>query len=214
VTIRAADGTVLRRTRVLPDGQQIVLIDDMTRFQPVDVSRLPEPRRQVVEYTGDETELRAALARAMAQDVGRSFSLRQIRDIDRVRYLAPEIEIDAITFATGSSAIDPSQAQELAALGRTLVAMIEDNPAEVFLIEGHTDAVGDAGFNLALSDRRAETVALALTEYFDVPPENLVVQGYGESDLKIQTQAAERENRRANVRRITGLLGNQTASLR
>jgi hypothetical protein len=39
----------------------------------------------------------------MAQDVGRSFSLRQIREIDRVRYLAPEIEIDAITFATGSA---------------------------------------------------------------------------------------------------------------
>jgi outer membrane protein OmpA-like peptidoglycan-associated protein len=150
----------------------------------------------------------------MAQDVGRSFSLRQIREIDRVRYLAPEIEIDAITFATGSAAIDPGQAQQLAALGRTLVSLIEENPAEVFLIEGHTDAVGDASYNLALSDRRAESVALALTEYFDVPPENLVVQGYGESDLKVPTQAAERENRRANVRRITGLLGTQQAELR
>jgi outer membrane protein OmpA-like peptidoglycan-associated protein len=214
VTIRAADGTLLRRTRVLPDGREVLLIDDMETAQPVEVAELPEPAREVVRYTGDEEELRAALARAMSQDVGRSFSLRQIRELDRVRYLAPEIEIDAITFPTGSAAIQPDQAQQLAVLGRALVGLVEENPAEVFLIEGHTDAVGDASYNLALSDRRAESVALALTEYFDVPPENLVVQGYGEFDLKVPTSTAERENRRANVRRITGLLGVEEAGLR
>ena len=83
---------------------------------------------------------------------------------------------------------------------------IRDNPQEIFLIEGHTDAVGAATYNLALSDRRAESVALALSEYFDVPPENLVVQGYGEEYLKIPTLLSERENRRASVRRITDLL--------
>jgi hypothetical protein len=40
------------------------------------------------------------------------------------------------------------------------------------------------------------------------------VQGYGEFDLKVPTQTAERENRRANVRRITGLLGIESAELR
>ncbi|MCZ7675646.1 MAG: OmpA family protein [Roseovarius sp.] len=74
------------------------------------------------------------------------------------------------------------------------------------MVEGHTDAVGRASYNLALSDRRAESVALALTEYFDVPPENMVVQGYGESNLKVLTPGPERENRRATVRRITPLL--------
>ena len=44
---------------------------------------------------------------------------------------------------------------------------------------GYTDAVGDESYNLLLSDRRAETVALALSEYFGVRPENMVVQGYG-----------------------------------
>ena len=105
VTIRAADGTLLRRTRILPDGREVLLIDDMEQFQPVEIARLPDAPRNSVRYTGDEEELRAALARAMSQDVGRSFSLRQIREIDRVRYLAPEIEIDEITFASGSAAI-------------------------------------------------------------------------------------------------------------
>ena len=87
---------------------------------------------------------------------------------------------------------------------------IQANPADIFLIEGHTDAVGAEDYNLMLSDRRAETVALALTEYFDVPPENMVVQGYGEYDLRVQTQAAERANRRVAVRRITPLLNGGT----
>ena len=90
--------------------------------------------------------------------------------------------------------------------GLTIEDRLAENPREVFLIEGHTDAVGNDAFNLALSDRRAETVALALTENFNIPPENLVVQGYGERYLKVPTQDAERTNRRATVRNITPLL--------
>lgn len=45
--------------------------------------------------------------------------------------------------------------------------------------------------NLALSDRRAESVALALTEYFDIPPENMIIQGHGETELLIDTQSDE-----------------------
>ncbi len=93
-----------------------------------------------------------------------------------------------------------------------MLDLIDENPGEVFLIEGHTDATGGAAFNLALSDRRAESVALALTEFFDVPPENMVIQGYGESNLKVRTLESEPANRRAVVRRITPLL--QTAELR
>ena len=84
--------------------------------------------------------------------------------------------------------------------------LLDENPGEMFLIEGHTDATGKAAMNLALSDRRAESVALALTEYFDIPPENMVVQGYGEAELLIDTQKDERRNRRVAVRVITPLL--------
>jgi outer membrane protein OmpA-like peptidoglycan-associated protein len=91
-------------------------------------------------------------------------------------------------------------------LGALITQLIDANPNEVFLIEGHTDAVGSAASNLALSDRRAESVAKALTEYFEVPPENLVVQGYGESELKIETLGDERANRRVALRIVTSLL--------
>ena len=134
------------------------------------------------------------------------FSLAQIRQIDAVRKLVPEISVEAVKFATGSAVIQPEEARSLSALGQAIREAIDANPVEIFLVEGHTDAVGNAGYNLALSDRRAESLALALTKYFDVPPENLVLQGYGESDLKIATPEAEKLNRRAAVRRITSLL--------
>lgn len=192
VTIRGADGTVLRRLRVLPDGREFVLFDDTRAERDIVVSRLPpaNPARQITSVV-DEAELRAALQAQAASASGGAFSLRQIREIPQVRAIAPEIELDAVRFATGSAAIAPQQARSLARIGNTLHDLIEADPRIVLLIEGHTDAVGDASYNLALSDRRAETVARALSEYFDVPEENMIVQGYGESQLKVATPGAE-----------------------
>ena len=205
VTIRDAEYRVLRRIHVAPDGTQTMLFDDTVAAAPVDVTRLPPPAPEVeVSASADEEALRRALARESAFD--RHFSLAQIRDIQQVRALVPVIDLNAITFETGSAAIRPDQAPALSRLGNLMKSYIDANPREVFLIEGHTDAVGAAAYNLALSDRRAESVALAMTEYFAVPPENMVVQGYGEEFLKVQTDVAERLNRRASVRRITDLL--------
>ncbi|MFZ5750376.1 MAG: OmpA family protein, partial [Pseudomonadota bacterium] len=205
ITVRDAEYRVLRRVHVDPRGRETVLIDDTVTYQPVDVTRLPPPAPPArIDGLSDEAALRAALAREGAFD--RRFSLSQVRDIARVRALVPEIDFASITFDTGSAAIAPEQARALSGLGRLIQDFVAENPREVFLIEGHTDAVGSAAANLALSDRRAETVALALTEYFGVPPENLVVQGYGEEFLRVPTDAAERANRRVAVRRITDLL--------
>lgn len=205
VTIRDADLRVLRRTLVSADGTTTQLIDDTTDVQPVDVSQLPAPAEvQGNDGSMDEDDLRAALRREA--DIDRRFTLSQIRNIPEVRSLVAPVNIDAITFDTGSAAIRPDQAKQLQALGRVIQDSVAENPSEIFMIEGHTDTVGADAFNLALSDRRAESVALALTEYFDVPPENLVTQGYGEQFLRIRAEGDIRGNRRASVRRITDLL--------
>ena len=211
-TIRDASGRVLQRVAYDDKGRATILIDDMQPEIWVDVRDLPRPRpnRTMIELEDQNAALRAAMAAADIEDLGRKFSLRQIRTIPQVRDLAPTITMNTITFASGSAAVEPSEAARLNKLGQLITDLIAENPNEVFLIEGHTDAVGSAASNLALSDRRAESVAKALTEYFDVPPENLVVQGYGESELLVPTGSDERANRRVAVRIITALL-QQTA---
>lgn len=83
--------------------------------------------------------------------------------------------------------------------------MLTTNPNEGYLIGDYSDAVGNAASNLALLDRRTESVAHTLTESFAFPPDNLVIQGYGAQHLKVKADSAEQANRRATVRRITSL---------
>ena len=208
ITVRDASLRVLRRVLLRPDGTELTLIDDTRPAEPVRVDTLPQAPVVATARAGGTDALGAALAREQGLD--RRFSLSQVRQIPEVRALAPAIEVNAVTFESGSAAIQPDQAEELTGLAQDMLAAISADPRAVYLIEGHTDATGDAALNLALSDRRAESLALALNEYFGVPVENMVVQGYGERYLKIPTQTAERANRRAVAREITGLL--QTAA--
>ncbi len=206
VTIRDAAGRVLRRARIDSEGRQTLLIDDLAPVERIDVSTLPRSQGRVIRADEQDAELRAALLAEESRNIGRSFSLRQVREYTEVRALAPTIDVAAITFDTGSAAIRASEARKLSKLGELMADMVRENPSEVFLIEGHTDAVGSGAYNLALSDRRAESLALALTEYYAVPPENMVIQGYGERELLVDTAGDEPRNRRTAVRVISGLL--------
>ena len=105
----------------------------------------------------------------------------------------PSIDVNTINFETGSWEIPPDQAAKLQAIADGLNRAIQDNPRAVFLIEGHTDAVGTDVDNLSLSDRRAESAAALLTQQFDVPAENLTSQGYGEQYPEGADRRAERD---------------------
>ena len=74
------------------------------------------------------------------------------------------------------------------------------------MVSGHTDLVGDELSNLELSNARAQAIADALVQFYAIPPQNLVTQGYGERYPVIPTPYAERQNRRVSVQRITPLL--------
>ena len=209
VTIRDARGRVLRRTVLSYDGTRYELFDDLQPEPAVNLPQLdatrPEPR-SFSAAESDLTALRTALRQKTAVDSERTFSLRQIREIEQVRNLVPAIELDTVTFSSNSAAIPPAQVRKLLRLGILIEELLLENPREMFLIEGHTDGVGSDSHNLALSDRRAESVALALSENFYIPPENLIVQGYGEAFPKSRTQTTDARNRRVAVRRITPLL--------
>ena len=140
------------------------------------------------------------------EDVEQAYTLRDVRENERIRDKVRRVDLDTITFDTGSATVRQGQVPLLEDIARASLALIDKDPSTVLLVEGHTDAVGSDISNLALSDRRAETVARILAEAYDVPPENMVVQGYGEDFLKVDTQGPSEENRRVTIRNITPLL--------
>ncbi len=137
----------------------------------------------------------------------RPYSLDEVRYNAPLRDRMPRIDINTITFASGSWEVTPDQYQALEAVAQAILTVLQREPNEVFMIEGYTDGVGNPDDNLSLSDRRAESVANILSETYMVPPENLVTQGYGDQYPKVPTQEANRENRRVAVRRIGPLMG-------
>ncbi len=224
VTVRDADGNILERNRRRPDGQVEILIGaapsgdqppprapdrpvlQLHRILPQLVVPIPQHDYIVESESASQRQLEQALIAPPVERVERSYSLREIRESGRLRNKLRRIDIDTVTFEFGSAAVPPDQIPRMERIGVALGAVLSRDPDEVFLIEGHTDAVGSDLANLALSDRRAESVAQILTFYFSIPPENLITQGYGEHFLKILTAHAERENRRVTLRRITPLL--------
>ena len=146
------------------------------------------------------------LERPPVERVERLYSVDEVKRSARIRDKTPRIELDTVTFEFGSASIAESEIPRLQGVADAMEQLLKKNPAETFLIEGHTDAVGSDVANLALSDRRAESVADALTNVFGIPPENLATQGYGERYLKIKTTEPERLNRRVAIRRITPLV--------
>lgn len=220
VTVRNRYGDVVRRVRVLPDGQEYVMVyvpeDRYASMEPFrDPGRDLPPLRLTIpveEYILDADRVQdpqayyTFLAEPPVEQVERLYSLDEVRYSARIRDKVRRIDLDTIEFEFGSATISESEIGNLEALANAMTEMLEQNPGETFLLEGHTDAVGSDNANLALSDRRAEAVAVALTNVFGIPPETLVTQGYGEQYLKVNTQERERENRRVAVRRITPLV--------
>ncbi len=206
------DGHLIRRVRRDRNGRDFVIIDNR-RIRPggifvnVQPPRIHIPRDHYIVDAdrADEREMYDLLIAPPVEPIEGYYSLAQVRYNAALRDYMPRLDLD-IQFDTGSWQITPDQMDRLALVAQALNRAIAGNPREVFLIEGHTDAVGSEDDNLSLSDRRAEAVAVALTEEFHVPPENLVTQGYGEQELKMPTQGPSRANRRVAVRRITPLI--------
>ncbi len=220
VTVRNRFGDVIRRSRVMPDGREVILTyvderdydrqrewrDPGRDLPPL---RLRIPYREYILDAGqveDPDRYYQFLDQPPVERARQLYSVDDVKRSARLRDTVRRVDLDTITFPTGSAQVDPSEVDELEGIASAIQRMLDENPAETFLIEGHTDAVGSDVSNLALSDARAEGVATVLTQYYDIPPENLVTQGYGERYLKIATDGPSRENRRVAIRRITPLV--------
>jgi outer membrane protein OmpA-like peptidoglycan-associated protein len=222
ITVNDANGRLLRRIRRGRDHREIVLIDNRRHggagavaaagvagfFLGLAAPRITIPRDRYIVDVQDAPPalIYQTLEAPPLVPIERPYSLDEIRYNVELRDRMRRVDIDTIHFESGSWEVASDQYPALQEIANAILRVIQQNPSAVFMIEGYTDAVGQDVDNLSLSDRRAETVAEILSANFNVPPENLVTQGYGEQYLKIPTQGPNRENRRVTVRNITPLL--------
>ena len=220
ITIRNRWGDVIQRVKVLPDGREIVLVyvdddyyDEVLEWHDPGIDLPPFsltiPVRDYIldaKWVEDPEVYYTFLDQPPVERVERTYSLSEVRRSARLRDKVRRIDLDIINFEFGSAHIPESEIGKLEGVAEALQRLLKENPGETFLIEGHTDAVGAEVANLLLSDQRAEAVATALTNVFDIPPEHMETQGYGELYLKVETEEPERENRRVAIRRITPLV--------
>jgi outer membrane protein OmpA-like peptidoglycan-associated protein len=224
VSVVDANGRLLRRYRRDRDGREHSLFDNRRFYRNVAIGvgigalgivalnlALPHvtipPERYIVDYGyASDDDLYEALDAPPVEVLDRAYSLEEVLGNYELRARMRRVDLDTILFEFGSWEVPPDQYDRLERIARAILRVLRDNPDAVFLIEGHTDAVGSDEDNLSLSDRRAASVAQVLTGTFGVPPENLVTQGYGEQYLKIDTQAPEPRNRRVTIVNITPLM--------
>ena len=139
--------------------------------------------------------------------ISRRYTVQEVEASPELRAALPRIEIDTVHFGFNEAFVRAEEVSNLDRLGAILERILTAHPQELFLIEGHTDAVGSDAANLVLSRQRAEAIKQALITYYVIPARNLRTVGYGERYLKIPTAEAEQENRRVSVSRATALLG-------
>ncbi|MEK1948783.1 MAG: OmpA family protein [Ensifer adhaerens] len=219
VTVYDRYGNILQRSRVDSDGNEYVLMyapeyQEERRPGIVDVGYDLPPMRlaipvddYIVDYAEEpDRDYYEFLSEPPVERVERVYTIDEVRNSARLRDKVRRIDLDTIHFVTASAEVSMSQAKTLRKVADAMQKVLDKDPGETFFIEGHTDAVGSDRSNLVLSDERAESVAVLLTEVYGIPAENLVTQGYGERFLKIRTQEPEEENRRVTIRRVTPLV--------
>jgi OOP family OmpA-OmpF porin len=101
-----------------------------------------------------------------------------------------------VFFETGRATLMPGGLQAIDKLANFL----KKNPDRGVLVEGHTDSVGTAQYNLHLSQKRAEAVRNALLER-GVSTERITTKGFGESYPVASNVTAEGRqlNRRVEI---------------
>jgi outer membrane protein OmpA-like peptidoglycan-associated protein len=144
-------------------------------------------------------EARQAVAKAEAEKADLRERLQhQLNIILETRETARGliVNVSDVLFDTGQHTLKPGAREKLATVAGILLAY----PDLTLEVDGHTDNVGDADYNQALSERRADSVRGYLVER-GIPSASIAAYGYGESQpVASNTVAAGRQqNRRVEL---------------
>jgi outer membrane protein OmpA-like peptidoglycan-associated protein len=89
-------------------------------------------------------------------------------------------------FAYDSADLQPGSIEQLQKLG----TLIKRNPKATFTVEGYTDSLGSADYNLDLSQRRADSVKRYLVESMGINPDQIQTHGYGAAKFLVSPRAS------------------------
>lgn len=113
--------------------------------------------------------------------------------------VVPGVQV-RVQFAFGSAELTDASKATLDQLGIALTS--EQLSGYEFRVNGHTDAVGEAPYNLVLSSERASAVETYLSAKFAIDPDRLIGIGLGEEVLLNPDNPAASENRRVEIMNI------------
>lgn len=106
-----------------------------------------------------------------------------------------------ISFKLNSSDLEPTSLRQV----EEIATFLKRYDQTIAIIEGHSDASGEAAYNEHLSKLRAAQVKQILVNQFNINPERLKTESYGESRpiATNETREGRQENRRVTAKIVT-----------
>jgi len=151
---------------------------------PVEGSIAKKPRTRAIVFDAEPAQAAAPTSEPKAASAADCGSL------------PPDVKATAVDFAiqfkVGSAEIAPASEDVLRQISKILTL----SPDRCVLVEGHTDASGNADKNIALSRERAGSVAKFIVEKAGMDRNRLVPIGKGSSDPLKNLDPRDPKNRR------------------
>lgn len=173
--------------RIMADGEYVKVYMDDTRVANIPNAELGRSRsiKVAVEATDDHPVF-----------IGNITVMAGGRDLYEALEAEGRVATQGILFDTNSDRIRPESTPTL----KEIVAMLEEHPDLKLSIEGHTDNVGQAAANQALSEKRAAAVRTHLVSA-GVDASRLQSKGMGPTKPAAPNTSAEgrQQNRRVEL---------------
>jgi outer membrane protein OmpA-like peptidoglycan-associated protein len=159
----------------------------------------PISREQIIEALTVQLMPQGSAAQGLADKLhhARGLTLTEHDYVVASDQSKPAIDLYQIYFEFDSATLTADALPQLRELGSAL-----SDPrlrGSAISIAGHTDAVGNPGYNLKLSERRATAVKRFLVENYKLSPPTLHAVGYGKERPKNSGDVFAAENRRVEI---------------
>jgi outer membrane protein OmpA-like peptidoglycan-associated protein len=167
-----------------------------------DLSIAPVSRFEVALTPGEEEVIAVPLPSIGAPSVPGEVLLPVMSGLEGMKSarIARKFRIPELMFDYNSWALKPPSLMGVKVISEE---MLKYKKGFFVKVEGHTDSVGAASYNEKLSLQRATAVAEAMVDKYNIPPENIFIEGYGESRPIDSNETAQG---RSNNRRVDIIL--------